>query len=174
MVNRIIYLYRAFPTKIVNLLSQESLGVYRRQGTNLVAIDLNTITDIGLRQKIVKDYSLREFEIEQDKFLLLIKSLPKLGAYLTFVEISKRYATEYEDQLIAAIQSQDLKSVCTIIEECWSIGADIQAIEFLCNGNRIRFTRLAELDLSANEIDINKILNAQAIGVLAGFAREGD
>lgn len=172
MINRTVYLYRAFPEKIANFSGPN--GVYMRFGSNLIAIDINTVADLASRNKIVEDFSLREFEIEQEKFLDVIQLLPSLGAYLTEVRISPRYADEYQSQLAESISQQNIPDICSIIKGCWNTGANIESIEFFWNGNRIRFSRLAELDLSADNPDIGKILNDKPVGILAGVLRGGD
>lgn len=171
MVNRVLYLYRAYHKNFDGILEHDLLGVYHRKGTNLVAIDLNSVVDNTLRQRIVKEYSLRDFEIEQEKFISLIKLLPQLNAYLTSIEVSKRYEDEYREELFEVIESQNFDATCSLIKNYWDLGADIQSVEFFWDGSRIRFTRLAELDLSANNPDIANILNTKPIGILAGVVR---
>lgn len=147
-------------------------GVYLRSNSNLVGIDISTVKNFGERQKIVKDYSLREFEIEQNKFLSLVKLLEQLHAYITNITISRRYADEFEEDLTAAIQEQNFNALYKIITNYWDIGANIESIEFFLNGDRIRFSRLAELDVSTDNPDIPKILNDKPIGILSGVLRE--
>lgn len=170
MNNRTIYLYRTMPKKVFS--DSFHTGVYLRPNSNLVGIDISTVNNFGERQKIVKDYSLREFEIEQIKFMSLIRLLEQLHAFITNITISRRYADEFEEQLTTATQSQNFGALCEIIENCWEIGANIESIEFFLNGDRIRFSRLAELDVSADNPDIPRILNDKPIGILSGVLRE--
>jgi len=174
MMKKVIYLYRAFPEKIGGLTNNKHNGVYFRSGTNLVGLDLDTITH-PCRSQIVQNYSLREFEVDQNKFELLIKTLPSLGARVTSVEVSPMNSdTSLKEDLDDAIYHQDIKTILLLICQFREQDVDIEAIEFFWQENRIKFTRLAELDLSANAPDISHVLNTLPIGILAGLVPDGD
>jgi hypothetical protein len=148
--------------------------VYAFEGTILVGIHQSQI-NLGKRQQIVRDYSLREFEVDQYKFSKIVKAIPTYQARLTNVEVVRSYIhNELEEELNEAIMWQDTEKVAEIIEEIADLGHDVQSVEYYLNSERIRFTRLAELDVSSVEPDIFSILNTTPIGSLSGVVREDE
>jgi hypothetical protein len=172
-MKKVLFLYYGFPEKVNRLASLNIAGVYFRPGSGLVGIDTE-ISQYNL-SKIVKEHSLQEFEVEQEKFESLLKLLPKLGARITSVNIQHSdRSPELENDLSVALENQDIDGIIRIIKEYSSLlDKDVSAIEFVWGTSRIRFTRLAELDLSSTqpESNVSELLSTLPIGILAGLVR---
>lgn len=171
MAKHVIFLYRGYDkNSMANL--QDVRGVFLRPGTGLVGFDLDEINS-QTRNELVNKYALREFEVEQEKFMHILGKLPSLGAKLLEVEFSKQEElTDIEHTLTLAIERQDMTKLSELVKDCWDLGHDIRSIEFFLHSNRIRFTWLAELDVSSSSIDIPSIINTYPVGVLSGVIRE--
>lgn len=175
MPKRILFLYRGFPEKIDQLTQSKLDGVYVLPNTVLVGIDLDSVSK-SQRTELVKRYALREFEVDQEKFDFIIEKIPSLGARIIDVEFKKAETIPHlKEELNQSIIEQNITNIRQIIQEYRDFGNDIQAVEFSLNGNRIRYTRLAELDVSAPATvldDIPGVLNLYPVGVLSGVLRE--
>lgn len=174
MPSKVVFLYRSFPDKINELSKINEAGVYALEGTIIVGIDQNQV-NLGKRQQLVENYLLREFEVDQYKFLHIVKTMPSFNARLTNVEIVRSFIHPHlEEELNEAIIVQNIEKIYSIIEEYSDLGHDVQSLEYYFNNERIRFTRLAELDVSSSNPDIYSILNTTPIGFLSGVVREDE
>lgn len=174
MPSKVVFLYRSFPEKVNELVEKEKNGVYIRPGTVLVGIDLESVTQ-WKRKELERSYLLREFEVEQDKFVQLIRNFPKIGARLINIEIVRSFAEpELLAQLNDAIARQNLADVIDIVSVFSDLGHDVHSVEFFWQDKTIRFTRLAELDIISKNPDIFSLLNTAPIGYLSGVLREDE
>lgn len=140
MPKKVLFLYKGFPEKINQLMTKNINGVFVREGTSIVGIDLD-VFNLQLRGELVKNYALREFEVEQEKFTYIIKKMPLLGARILEIEITKtnQLPMEIMDVLNTAIEQQEqgIDQLLVAINECWELGHDVKSVEFFWNGNRI-------------------------------------
>ena len=101
--------------------------------------------------------------------------MPTYKARLTNVEIVRSFIQpDLEEELNEAIYMQNIDKVSSIIEEFADLGHDVQSLEYYFNNERIRFSRLAELDVDSSNPDIYSILNTTPIGFLSGVVREDE
>lgn len=174
MPSRVIFLYRSLPEKVEELLKINEAGVYPLEGTILVGIDLNQVNK-GKREEIVHDFSLREFEVEQYKFTHIVKLMPLIGARLTNMEVTRsNLHPDMEEELNEAIISQNIEQIIHIIDMFSDLGHDVESVEYFLNKERIRFTRLAELDVDSINPDIYSVLNTTPVAFLSGVVREDE
>lgn len=172
MPKHVVFLYLGSQEKIDQLYQSGIEGLVMRSGTSLVGVNTDIITKAD-RDRLVHEYGLREFEVDQEKFHVIIEKLGVLGAKLTNLEFFDSYLDEETfDEFTYAMENQEIEALLRIIKERWNEGNDLRALEYFLNGYRIRYTSLAELDVSAASPNLQEVLNTYPIGVLSGVVRE--
>ena len=167
----VVFLYRGFPERVNQLRENQLNGIYIHLGAPLVGLDTE-LFNLTKRSELMRTYSLHEFEVEQEKFDYIITQLPLLGARITAVDIYKSDSdAELKEEITLAVNDQDTQKICEVIHEYRTRGNDVEAVEFYWKNSRIRFTRLAELNVSASKIIVPEILNTFPVGYLAGVVR---
>lgn len=160
----VVFLYHGSQEKIGQLYKSGIDGLIMRPGTSLVGVDTNVITKAD-RDWLVKEYGLREFEVDQEKFHVIIEKLGRLGAKLTDLEFFDSYLDEETcNEFKYAMENQEFGALLKIIKERWDEGNDLKALEYYLNGYRIRYTFLAELDVSAANPNLEEVLNMYPVG----------
>ncbi|MBP1309004.1 hypothetical protein JOD82_002024 [Paenibacillus sp. 1182] len=167
-----VYLYFGEPEKVDKLVQRRLSGLYFRRGTSLIGIDTGVITEEE-RERIVQEYQLRDFEVDQQRFHSLLKQLESIGGSLTDVELAFPERLEKTlDTSDKLLHSQSAFMVSSILERGWNNGCDVKSIEYVIDGLFIRCSALAELQItSTNNLNIEEIMNSFPIGILSSVIR---
>ncbi|MEN2468007.1 hypothetical protein [Ornithinibacillus sp. JPR2-1] len=172
MAKQVLFLYKTIDEKLKSLLEIKEQGIYYLPNSTVIAIDTDMFP-IQARKNLEKEYYLREFEVEQEKFINVIEKIPQIKARLLNVEINNsKYDPEMKDQLDKGILEQDYTKIIDILKWYKQNGNDINSLEIFFENGIFRMTRLAELDITKDEQEVNEILDNNFIKHLAGLTRE--
>lgn len=172
MSKKVLFLYKTVDEKFNNLVEKKDQGIYYLPDSTVIAVDIDEFT-LQARKILEKEYFLREFEVEQEKFFHVLNRLPRLSARLLNIEINNSsYDPDMENQLDEGIIAQDFEKIMAVIKKFKLNGNDINSLEILMENTTFRMTRLAELDITREKSGISDVLENNFIRHLAGLTRE--
>ncbi|ADO59758.2 hypothetical protein [Paenibacillus polymyxa] len=167
-----VYLYLGEPARVDKLIQRGLPGLYFRRGTSLIGMDTGVITEEE-RHRIVQEYKLRDFEVDQERFHALLKHLETTGGSLTDIELAfpERLGKDL-GKSDKPLHSQSAFMVSSILKRGWNNECDVKSIEYVKDGIFIRCTALAELQItSTNNLNIEEVMNSFPIGILSSVIR---
>lgn len=147
-------------------------GIFVARQWPLLGLDRNI-----WRGNKIKDFErnnpLKQFEVRQNKFDLLVYNAEKIGIQLIRINFTNDLLDEEHEELIQLLRRNDSESILEFIEEQrYELGNDIEEITFTEKNasfnNKITLSREGVLTIDSNEENPQNVISKESIGVLSG------
>jgi hypothetical protein len=114
---------------------------------------------------------VRPFELQQDRLLGLIIHAEVLGIKITNIEFTTELDPDIEEELQAAIQTQNYKRMKAILTEIkLDFSVDILALSYIQDGRPYRITKYAVAEIPADYTELPKLAFSAPIAFATGIS----
>ena len=152
--------------------SEASEGVFISEHWNIIGLD-RTLWRTNKIRNFEQSFDIKQFEVRQNKFDLLILTAEKIGIKLIKIDFLHDLTDEEDELLFDILRIEDTNKIINFIyEQRFECGNDVEQVTFIDKGKPIRnwisLSREGVLTLNSNEENPQEVISQVPIGVLSG------
>lgn len=166
MQTYLLYLYQTIDS---SLLDDVDKGILKSKTSNLIAITNTGFSDNGERRKLVKDYNLLPFEIEQENFdMTILRSLNE-NIFIHSIKFESRPDCELEQELNSYVKTGDFENALILVNRIRAEMSDVKSLGFVYKNRLINVDKYGVVELEGEIDELSELAFESPVAYLTGI-----